>query len=132
VVVPGASTAPAPQQAMPPATETQPSIAPGEQVSPERSTFRQEPASTAPTDTAPAPGGDSEGIDPYDPSKDNGASYFQAPKLFDPNDRTARRHIAPVTKALYEKSVAYRSVSARPISLKQAQQDATGWTSASE
>jgi hypothetical protein len=36
-----------------------------------------------------------------------------------------------VTTALYQKSVSYNNVSARPISLQQAQKDAVGWTSAS-
>lgn len=82
-----------------------------------------------PQDIQPAPGDDTN--DPYDTSNGDSGAYFQAPKLFDPNDRAAQRRIAPVTTALYHKPVSYRSVSTRPITVQQAQQDAAGWTSAS-
>jgi hypothetical protein len=130
VVVPGEAATSVPQQASPPPSDTQPSISPGEQVSPER-TF-QKPANGAPLEAQPAPGGDTESVDPYGAGESDNSTYFQAPRLFDPNDRTAQRAIAPVMTALYEKPVAYRSAMATPISLKQAQRDAVGWTSASE
>jgi len=68
-----------------------------------------------------------------DPYKVNGdpSTFFQAPKLFDPNDRTAQRSVAPVTTALYQKPVSYRNVSAQRITPQQAERDAAGWVSAS-
>jgi hypothetical protein len=81
--------------------------------------------------TTPAPGDDGTDKDLFDTSDSDGSTFFQAPKLFDPNDRTAQRSVAPVTKAVYHKPVAYRTVSTRPITAEQAQQDAVGWTSAS-
>jgi hypothetical protein len=79
----------------------------------------------------PAPGDDSNGFDPYDPASSENSTYLQPPKLFDPNDRTAQRHIAPVTTALYQKPVSYRNVSTQPVTAQQVKQDAIGWTSAS-
>jgi hypothetical protein len=85
------------------------------------------------TSTQPGPGSDAEGYDPYDPDKEEGSTYLQPPQLFDPKDRTAqKRHIAPVTTALYQKQASYRNVSSRPITAEQAKQDAIGWESASE
>jgi hypothetical protein len=59
------------------------------------------------------------------------STYFEAPKLFIPNDRTAARVAAPVRKALYERPVAARQVSTGRITAAQAERDAAGWTSAS-
>jgi hypothetical protein len=128
MMVPSNST-PIQQQSMPAASEPQPSIAPSEQVAPER-TF-EPPSSGSQPQIQPSPGGDASG-DMFETTNGENSTYFQAPKLFDPSDRTAQRSIAPVTRAVYEKPVAYRSVSARPISIEQARQDAIGWTSASE
>jgi hypothetical protein len=57
---------------------------------------------------------------------------FEAPKLHDPNDRTAQRSIAPVKTALYREPVRYHNVSTRRVTAEQARQDAIGWTSASK
>jgi hypothetical protein len=91
------------------------------------------PVNGTPDYLQPLPGDDTTEPDPYDTKKTDNSTYFQAPKLFDPNDRTAQRGVAPVTRALYQKPVSYRNVStARPITAEQAQQDAIGWTSASK
>ena len=67
----------------------------------------------------------------YDVKKDSSTS-LEAPKLFNPNDRTAQRSIAPVKTAVYNKPVASHSVSTAPVRItaEQAQRDAAGWTSA--
>ena len=38
----------------------------------------------------------------------NSGAYFEAPKLFSPNDRTAQRSIAPVKMAVYEQPVRHQ------------------------
>jgi hypothetical protein len=67
------------------------------------------------------------------------ATYLEAPKLFNPKDRTARRSgsIAPVHTAVYQQPVAYHTTAAKvssqgPVSNEQARIDAIGWTSASK
>jgi hypothetical protein len=132
---PGATVTPSPvpQQAAPAATDSRPELAPSEQVGPrtyqrpadaEQQNGEQQPVQ-------PAPGTDDAEKDPYKVEGDS-STYFQAPKLFDPNDRTAKRSLAPVTTALYQKQVSYRAVSAGPITLEQAQRDAAGWVSAAK
>lgn len=81
----------------------------------------------------PSPGADeTPEYDPYHPSAtDDSATFNEAPKLFDPNDRTAQRIQRPVVTAVYTKPAAYRSVSTRPATAEQARQDAIGWASAS-
>jgi hypothetical protein len=92
-------------------------------------TYREErPANGGQQEIQPEPGPDVNGEDPYKVEGDS-STYFQAPKLFDPSDRTAQRSIAPVTTALYEKPVSYRQVSTQPISRQQAERDAAGWVS---
>jgi hypothetical protein len=67
-----------------------------------------------------------------DAEKDN-STYFEAPKLFNPKDRTAARSIAPVRTALYEQPASMHQISAQRtvITAEQAQQDAAGWMSVS-
>jgi hypothetical protein len=92
----------------------------------------QRPITNDSTDGAqPAPGDDTMEHDPYDTDGSEGSTFLQPPKLFDPNDRTAKRSIAPVTTALYQKQVSYRNVSTGPVTAQQVKQDAVGWTSAS-
>ena len=136
IVMPGA-TGVAPPAA--PSGSPAPEVAPSEQIVPR--TF-QKPATdngdlqpapangTTPGETAPSNGG----ADPLeDALKDNSnANYFEAPKLFDPKDRTAARIAAPVRNAIYERPVSYHRVSTGRITAAQAQQDAAGWTSASK
>jgi hypothetical protein len=89
------------------------------------------------TETQPGPGTDTNGTpveDPYDVKNSSGdaSTSFEAPKLHDPNDRTAVRSIAPVKNALYTQPVGYRNVSTKRVTAEQARQDAIGWTSASK
>jgi hypothetical protein len=140
-VVAPAATAPAPQHTQGPTPAPQstygvqngaPSISPGADVPTERPQDTQRPATNgAEQDIQPVPGSDADEADPYKVDSDS-STYFQAPKLFDPNDRTAQRSIAPVIAAVYEKPVSYRNVSTRPITLEQAERDAAGWVSASQ
>jgi hypothetical protein len=81
--------------------------------------------------TQPEPGSEPSDYDPYETTSGDNSTYLQPPKLFDPNDRTAQRSIAPVTTALYQKQVSYRNVSTAPVTAAQVKQDAIGWTSAS-
>lgn len=107
-----------------------PSLGPGATV-PERQQETQRPANGTQQEVQPEPGSDTNGTDPYEVDGDS-STYFQAPKLFDPNDRTAQRSIAPVITALYEKPVSYHNVVAQRITLEQAHLDAAGWISASK
>jgi len=95
----------------------------------------QRPETTNDTQHGPQPGPASEnGVkDPYKVDGQN-STYFQAPQLFDPQDRAASRTlpqvIRPVTTALYEKPISHRDISFRTfptISREQAERDATGW-----
>jgi hypothetical protein len=76
----------------------------------------------------PQPGADTE-------TKSDNSTYFEPPKLFNPNDRTAKRtSIAPVRTAVFEQPVSYRSTSTAkrgPVTDAQAKIDAAGWSSAS-
>jgi hypothetical protein len=111
----------------------EPELAPSEQVAPERTYQR------------PTNGGSQQGIQPEPGNEANegeiekvlegdgaeSSTYFEPPKLFDLNDRTARRTIGPVRTAIYRGPVAHRHVSApRTITAERARQDAIGWTSA--
>jgi hypothetical protein len=110
-----------------------PGLDPGASVPAERSqeVQRQETTNGSQQEPIqPVPGSDTNGKDPYEVEGDS-STYFQAPKLFDPNDRTARRSIAPVTTAVYEQPVSYRRASAQRITRQQAESDAAGWISAS-
>ena len=81
-----------------------------------------------PVTPAPAPADE---MDANDES-----ANFQAPKLLDPNDRTAQRHMAPVWTAVYHRvggaAPAVQPVSdVKPMSgAEQQEADAAGWTSA--
>jgi hypothetical protein len=67
---------------------------------------------------------------PQDDTADDSA--MQAPQLFDPNDRTAERHAAPIWTAVYHKPAVGIQPTVQNISWQQAELDAEGWTSASE
>ena len=69
--------------------------------------------------------------EPKADSTDGSATNLQAPQLFDPNDHTAQRHMAPVWTAVYHKT-AVPSRPRQPVSWQQAEHDADGWSSASE
>jgi len=66
----------------------------------------------------------------YDVKKTDNSSYLEAPKLFNPKDRTAQRSIAPVRTALYEQPAKFQraSTARATITAEQAQKDAAGWT----
>jgi hypothetical protein len=70
----------------------------------------------------------------YDVKKSDNSTYLEAPKLFNPRDRTAQRNIAPVHTALYQQPASYQQISTTRtvVTAEQAQKDATGWTSASK
>jgi hypothetical protein len=69
--------------------------------------------------------------EPQADATDDSATNLQAPKLFDPNDRTAERHMAPVRTAIYHK-LSGAEPSVQPISWQQVERNAEGWSSASE
>jgi hypothetical protein len=108
----------APAAAAPPASEPPPTLSPSETPPAER-TFRKEPADTS---VMPAPV-------PAESESDNNATYFEAPQLFNPQDRTASHSTTRAWNAVYHKTVASQT-SAEPTSWHQ--YDASGWVSASE
>jgi hypothetical protein len=135
VVAPGRQTVVAPGVTSgQPSTSgsTAPELAPGQQVPPRTyENMMNENGGPQPTPT--------DGTSPSDVNNptqdplntDSNANFFEAPKLFNPNDRTATRVAAPVRHAVYEKPASYQQVSTGRITAAQAQQDAAGWTSAS-
>jgi hypothetical protein len=94
----------------------------------------QKPEVTEPaTQPAPQPGPAS--------TTDESATNLQAPQLFDPNDRTAARHRAPVWTAVYHKvgnadrailPISHQSAAPPTVTPEQVERDAEGWTSASK
>jgi hypothetical protein len=111
----------------------EPELAPGEQVAPER-TYRPPTNGGTQQDVQPEPGADANDGEIEKVLEGEGAessTYFEPPKLFDLNDRTARRTIGPVRTAVYHSPVTHLPVSApRKITAERAKQDARGWTSA--
>jgi hypothetical protein len=112
----------------------EPELAPGEQVAPER-TYQRPPNGGTRQEIQPEPGYDANEGEIEKVLDGNGAessTYFEPPKLFDLNDRTARRTVGPVRTAVYHQPVTHLPVSApRKITAERAKQDAKGWTSAS-
>jgi hypothetical protein len=110
---------------------TAPSI-PASEPTPEERSQLKPPAEG----TEPPPADESNETKPEDTPTEGAsgpsANYFEAPKLFDPKDRTAQRKISPVRTALYEQRVGYRGVSMsnQKITAEQAHRDAAGWSSA--
>jgi hypothetical protein len=134
VIVPnGTVVTPGAQQGAP-SNEPQPELAPGEQVAPER-TYRRPTNGGAQQEVQPEPGRDANEDELESVLEGDGAessTYFEPPKLFDLNDRTARKSIAPVRRAIYQKRVTHSTISMpRSVTAQRAQQDAIGWTSAS-
>jgi hypothetical protein len=111
---------PPPQQ-----MEPRPTYDASQQNSPQ-STITNRPVDTpqAPQQTHPE----------YDVKKNDSSTYLEAPKLFNPRDRTAQRSIAPVRTALYQQPASYHEISASrtTISAEQAERDAAGWESVSK
>jgi hypothetical protein len=135
VIVPnGTVVPPTSTQQGAPSSEPQPELAPSEQVPSERTYQRppnggaQQPVQSEPDDDADE--ADLESV--LEGEASDGSSYFEPPKLFDLNDRTAQRSIAPVRHAVYQQQVTHTNVSApRSATAERARQDAKGWTSAS-
>lgn len=127
VVTPGA------QQGAP-SYEPQPELAPGEQVAPER-TYQRPTSNGRQQEVQREPGSDANEDELESVLEGDGAessTYFEPPKLFDLNDRTARRSIAPMRRAIYQQRVTHSAISVpRSVTAQRAQQDAKGWTSAS-
>jgi hypothetical protein len=117
VVAPSTTTAP-------PSGEPQPSLAPMENPPAER-TYREADK----PEPADAPALNPE---PQSDATDENATNLQAPQLFNPGDRTAQRHAAPVWTAVYHKPRANSQPTIQNISWQQVQRDAEGWSSASE
>lgn len=122
-------------------SNTQPSVPEGTPI--ERQGQRP-PVDTTPEPAQPGPVNEStdDAVDPevapykVESSSGDSSTFFEAPKLHDPNDRTASRVLAPVKTALYKQPVSYQGVTAQPrsqqrITAEQARRDAIGWTSAS-
>jgi hypothetical protein len=134
VIVPnGTVVTPGAQQGAP-SNEPQPELAPGEQVAPER-TYRRPTNGGGQQEVQPEPGRDANEDELESVLEGDGAessTYFDPPKLFDLNDRTARKSIAPVRRAIYQQRVTHSTISApRSVTAQRAKQDAKGWTSAS-
>jgi hypothetical protein len=103
-------------------------------VPPER-TYQRPPNGGAQQDVQPPPGADADEAELESVLEGDGSdssTYFEPPKLFDLNDRTAQRSIGPVRTAIYHQPVTHTRVSApRSITAERAKQDAIGWISAS-
>jgi hypothetical protein len=103
----------------------------------------QRPTGASEPNAQPGPGSETgtDAFDPYDPdnsTKSDNSTYFEAPKLFNPKDRTAGRSIAPVRTALYGQPASHQRVSNTRVSntqvtitREQAEKDALGWSSIS-
>lgn len=135
-------------------TEPSPTLAPNANVAPER-TLQQadkpitpEPAADAGgagvapgehgSTSTPTSGKESSSESGGTSSADDPSAQFEAPKLLDPNDRTAARHMAPVWTAVYHKvngaapaaqAIAHQRPTTGP---SQEELDAAGWASAGE
>jgi hypothetical protein len=137
----GSSTTPSPDVATPPPTfGTQETTGAGEKPAlPADSSVPGEQLQNKPptngAESQPGPGDDTETTpakELYKVESTDSATMWEAPKLHDPNDRTAQRSIAPVKNALYKQPAGYRTVSMQRVSAEQARKDAIGWTSASK
>ena len=126
------------QQTTPLTPEPRPSIDPN-QKSPTPDTTSNRPVESTSTPTEPnlqqpaQPAQPTSSHPEYDVKKNDNSTYLEAPKLFSPQDRTAKRNIAPVHNALYKQPAVYRQVATTPIvvTAEQSHKDAIGWTSAS-
>jgi hypothetical protein len=128
IVVPNnAMLAPGSQQLVPSNGGQQPQLPETFETTPRSS---EKPASGDTLEPEPA---GTNGSTPGDAAGGSGA-YLEAPQLFSPSDRAARREIASVKMALYEQPVGHQRVSARSLTIttQQAERDAAGWQSASK
>jgi hypothetical protein len=125
-------------------TEAQPGMPNGSGAQPElpstyESTPRgaQKPSESFEAEPEPDPSNTNSGApeETQESTSGDSGALLEAPELFGPNGRTARRSAAPVRTALYEQPVSHRRVSsAKPtkITAEQAARDAAGWRSASK
>jgi hypothetical protein len=105
-------------------------------------TFYEEPQPELSPDANPAPqtyGPGSQGDSPTSGdsygSGTNSASYLEAPRLFNPRDRTTQRTPVPVRAAIYEKSPGEVSTAVIPTSVggrQRAELAARAWTAVAE
>jgi hypothetical protein len=114
----------------------QPELAPEAQVPQER--IQNRPTSRNDQQPIqPEPGNDNGGAEDelekvLEGDNQSSSTYFEAPRLFNPNDRAAQHMTSRVRTALYERPASYRQVSAiAPVTADQAKLDAAGWVSAS-
>jgi hypothetical protein len=125
---PPANTAPATAPLQP---EPRPTLDPNQQPQQAQNTTTNRPVETPVTPPPAQPAQPASSHPEYDVKKnDTGASDL---KLFNPQDRTAQRAIAPVHTALYKQPASFRPVStALPIVTdEQVHKDAAGWGSVS-
>jgi hypothetical protein len=117
--------------------EPEPELAPGEQVAPERTYRPPTNGGGAQQEVQPEPGSEANEAELEKVLEGDGSessTYFEPPKLFDLNDRTARRSSGTVRHAIYQQEVRHNTVSAPrsiTVTAERALQDAKGWTSAS-
>jgi hypothetical protein len=107
-------------------SDRRPTIDRGENPSPERTFETDKPVTDDYDEVYPKPA---------DETSDESASFFEAPRLFNPKDQTADRgSVAPVRTAVYHKPAAGQPSKMRNVSLsrRQAELDAAGWTSVDE
>jgi hypothetical protein len=124
-----------PGSEQPSSTTSQPQIPANEPTPEERSLKVPVNGSGQEAETPPAGDATGEGLNGDQTGENSDSStFFQAPRLFDPNDRTAQRRITPVRTALYEQPAGYQRVSTNraQITSQQAERDAAGWSSASD
>ena len=126
--VPSAASSVPSSAYVPSASSTpQPQIAPTEAVPQERTYETQRPM------TDPANHNHTTPIEP-EPASDASeeSAKFEAPQLFNPSDRTAELHKAPVQTAIYHKPVETATARVQTVSYQQAVADADGWVSVAE
>jgi hypothetical protein len=123
---------PTPAEPKPTLESTQPQAQPSSPAS----TTAQHPIEPA---TPPAPAPQTQPAQPaqpaaahpeYDVKKNENSTYLESPKLFNPQDRTAKHSIAPVHTALYEQPAKYSKISTTQTVLdaEQVKKDAAGWS----
>jgi hypothetical protein len=114
--------------------EPRPNLDNGSTANSPASTTAQRPveSTTTPPSTPPQtqPAQPASSHPEYDVKKNDNSTYFESPKLFSPQDRTANRSIAPVHTALYQQPATYHKISTTQTVLdaEQVNKDAAGWS----
>jgi hypothetical protein len=96
----------------------------------------EKPANSGEAEPEPDPANTNGGAaeETQDNTSGGSGALLEAPELFGPNGRTAKRSVAPVRTAVYEQPVSQRRVSSampRRVTAEQAARDAVGWRSPS-